>query len=136
MGDIYGNIDDYNPNKKREILIVFGDMNSDMFSNKKLQLIVTELFMRGSKINIYLVFISQSYFAGPKNIRLNSTYYFIMKIPSKRKLKQKAINHSSNIDFNGFMNVSKKSTAKTYSFLTIDNKIGDEKRQCDISREA
>ena len=73
MGDIYKNIKEYNPNKKRKKLIVFDDMIADMLSNKK----VTELFIRGRNLNIYLFFIRQSYFALPKNIRLNSTHYFI-----------------------------------------------------------
>ena len=86
MGDIYENIEKYNPNKKRKILIVFDDMIADMLSNKKLKPIETELFIRGRKLNISLVFITQSYFAVPKNIRLNSTHYFIIKIPNKREL--------------------------------------------------
>ena len=82
------NTEDYNPNKKRKILIVFDDIIADMLSNKKLNPIVTELFVRGRKLNISLVFITQSYFSVPKNIRLNSTHYFIMKIPSKRELQK------------------------------------------------
>ena len=77
MVDIYGSIEDYNPNKKRKILIVFDDMIADMLINKKLNPIVTELFIRDRKLNISLVFITQSYFAVPKDIRLNSTHYFI-----------------------------------------------------------
>ena len=86
MDDIYKNIEEYNPNKKRELLIIFDDMITDMLSNKKSNPIVTKLFIRGRKLNIYLVFITQSYFAVPKNIRLNSTHYFVMKIPNKREL--------------------------------------------------
>ena len=70
MGDIYKNIEERNPNKKRKILIVFDDMIADMLSNKKLNPIVTELFIRSRKLNISLVFIAQSYFAVSKNIRL------------------------------------------------------------------
>ena len=84
MDDIYKSIEEYNPNKKRKILIAFDDMIADMASNKKLNPIVTELSIRGRKLNIFLVFIIQSYFAVPKNTRLNSTHYFIMKIPNKR----------------------------------------------------
>ena len=120
MDDIYKNIEGYNPNKKRKILIVFDNMIADMLSNKKLNPIVTELFIRGRKLNISLVFITQSYFAVPKNIRLNSTHYFVMKIPNKRELQQIAFNHSSDIDFQDFMNLYKKCTAKPYSFLVID----------------
>ena len=83
MDDIYENIEEYNPNKKREILIVFHDIVADMLSNEKFNLIVTELFIRGRKLNISLIFITQSYFAVAKNIRLNSMHYFIMKIPNK-----------------------------------------------------
>ena len=100
--------------------MVFDDMIADMLSNKKLNPIVTELFIRGRKLNISLVFITQSYFAVPKNIRLNSTHYFVMKIPNKRELQQIAFNHSSDIDFQDFMNLYKKCTAKPYSFLVID----------------
>ena len=86
MDDIYINIEEYNPNKKRKILIVINDMIGDMFSNKKLNSIVAELFIRGKKLKISLVFIAQSYFIFPKNIRLHSAHYFVMKIPNKREL--------------------------------------------------
>ena len=86
MQDIYENIEDHNLGKKRKILIVFDDMIADMINNKKLNLVVTELFIRGRKLNIYIVFITQSYFKAPKDVRLNSTHFFIMKIPNKREL--------------------------------------------------
>ena len=72
--------------KNEKILIAFDDMIVDMFSNKKLNPMVTELFIRGKKLNISLVFITQFYFAVPKNIKLNSTHFFIMKIPNKLHL--------------------------------------------------
>ena len=75
MDGIYKNIKKYNPNKKRKILIAFDDMISDMLGNKKLNPVVTELFTRGRKLNISLVFITQSSFAVPKNIWLNATRY-------------------------------------------------------------
>ena len=83
MDDIYKNIEEKNTNKGRKILIIFNDMITDMLINKKLNPIVTELFIRGKKLNISLVFITQSYFAVPKNIRINSAHYFIMKTPNK-----------------------------------------------------
>ena len=83
-------------------MIVFDDMIADMLSNKKLNPILTELIIRGRKLNTYLVFIIQSYFAVPKNIRLNSTHSFVMKIPNKRELQQIAFNHSSDIDFQDY----------------------------------
>ena len=84
MKDIYKNIEEYNPSKKRKILIVFHDIIADMLSHKKLNPIVTEIIIRGRKLNISLVFVTQFYFAVPKYIRLNCAHYFIMKIPNKR----------------------------------------------------
>ena len=86
MDDIYKNIKEYNLNKKRKTLIVFDDMIADMLSNKRINPIAIELFIRVRKLNISLVFITQSYFTVPKNVRLNSRHYFIMKIPNKREL--------------------------------------------------
>ena len=80
------NLEGYNPIKKRKVLRTFDNMIAHMESNKKLSPIVTEFFLRGRKRNIWFVFISQSYFKVPKNIRLNVTHYFIMKIPNKREL--------------------------------------------------
>ena len=104
MHDAYKNIDRYNPDKKIKIQIVFDDMIADMINNKKLNSIVTELFIRGRKLNISLVFITQSYF---KDVRLNTTHFFIMKIPNKRELQQIAINHSSEIHPKEFINIYK-----------------------------
>ena len=84
--DMHKSIDEYNPDKERKILIVFDDMIADMINNKKLNSIVTELFIRGRKLNISLVFITQSYFKVPKDVRLNTTHFFIAKIPNKIEL--------------------------------------------------
>ena len=94
-----------------------------MLSNKKLNPIVTELFIRGRKLNISLVFITQSYFAVPKNIRLNSTHYFVMKIPNKRELQQVAFNHSSDIYFQDFTNLFKECTSKSFPLLVINTTL-------------
>ena len=107
MEDVFKNIDEYNIDKKRKILIVFDDMIADMINNKKLNSIVTELFIRGRKLNISLVFITQSYFKVPKDVRLNSTHFFIMKIPNKRELQQIALNHSSDIISKDFIKIYK-----------------------------
>ena len=120
MDNTYKNIEEYKPKKKRKILIVFHDMIADMLSNKKLNPIITELFIRERKLDISLLFITQPYFVVPKNITLNSTHYFTKKLPNKRELQQIAFNHSSDIDFKDFMNPYKKCTAKPYSFLVID----------------
>ena len=95
-------------------------MIPDILSNKELNPIGSALFFRGRKLNISPAFITQSYFALPKNLRLNSTRYFIMKNPNKRELQKIAFSHSSSIDFRDFMNLYKKCTAKPYSFLIID----------------
>ena len=84
MNDVYENIDNYNPKRQRKILIVFDDMIADIMTNKKFQSIIKELFIRCRKLNISLVFITQSYFSVPKNVRLNSTHYLIMKINNKK----------------------------------------------------
>ena len=126
MQDVYKNIEDYNPIKKRKVLIVFDDMIADMINNNndnKLNPVVTELFIRGRKLNISIVFITQSYFKVPKDVRLNSTHFFIMKIPNKRDLQQIALNHSSDIDFKDFMKIYKNCTGKPYSFLVNDTTL-------------
>ena len=123
MQDVHENINDRNPRKKREVLIVFDDMIADMINNKKLDSIVTELFIRGRKLNISIVFITQSYFKVPKDVRLNSTHFFIMKILNKRELQQTALNHSSDIDFKDFMKIFKKYTKEPYSFLVNDTTL-------------
>ena len=97
MDDVYKSIDDYNPNRRRKILIVFDDMIADDMTNKKFQAKINELFIRYRKINIFLVFITQSYFFVPTDVRLNSTHYFIMKINNKIELQNIAINHPADI---------------------------------------
>ena len=87
MDDIYENINNYNPNRRRKILIVFDDMIADIMTNKKFQSIIKELFIRCRKPNISLVFITQSYFSVPKDIRLNSTHYLIMKLTTEENYK-------------------------------------------------
>ena len=86
MHDVYENIDDYNPNKKRKNLIVFDDIIGDIMSNEKSQAVVKELFIRCRKLNISLVFITQSYFSVPKDDKLNSTHYLIIKIHNKKRI--------------------------------------------------
>ena len=103
MHVVYKNIDSYNLNKESNILIVFDDMTTDMINNKKLNSTVTELFIRSRKLNISLVFISQSYFKVLKDVRLNTSHFFIMKIPDKKELQQIAINHSPHINTKDFI---------------------------------
>ena len=116
MHDVYKNIDEYNLDKENKILIVFDDMIADMIHNKKLNSIVTELFIRGRKLNISLVFITKSYFKVPKDVRLNTSHVFITKISNKKELHQIAINHSPDISIKDFTNIYKECTAELYSF--------------------
>ena len=117
MQDVYKNIDEYNPDRENKILIVFDDMIADMINNKKLNSIATELFIRDRKLNISLVFITQSYFKVPKDVRLNTSHFFIAKIPNKRELQQIVINHSSDISAKDSNNIYRKCTVEPYSFL-------------------
>ena len=94
-----------------------------MIQNKKLNSIVTELFIRRRKLNNSLVFITQSYFKVPKDVRLNTTHFLISKIPNKRELQQIAINHSSDINTKDFANIYRKCTAEPYSFLVNDTTL-------------
>ena len=113
------NIAEHNPGKKRKVLILIDDMIADMINNKKVNPIVTELFIRGKKLNISIAFITQSYFKVPKDVGLNSKQFF-MKIPNKRELQQIAINPSSDVDFKVFMKIYKTYTAEPFSFLVND----------------
>ena len=94
-----------------------------MIHNKKLNSIVTELFTRGRKLSISVVFITQSYFKVPKDVGLNTSHFFIAKIPNKRKLQQIAINHSSDISTKDFANIYRKCTSEPYSFLVNDTTL-------------
>ena len=120
MQDVFRNIEEYNPGKKRKVSIIFDDMIADMISNKKLSPIVKELFIGDGQINTFLSFIIQSYFKVPKEVKLTSTHFFIMKIPNKTELQQTAINNSSVIEFIDSMKIYEKYTARKNSFLVND----------------
>ena len=93
MDGVYDDIYDYNSSRKGKIFIVFDGIIADIMANKKFQAIIRELFIRCRKLNISLVFITHSYFSVPKDVRLNSTHYLIIKINNKRELQNIAINH-------------------------------------------
>ena len=120
MDYVHENINDYNPNRRRKMLIVFDDMIGDIMTNKKFEAIIKELFIKCKKINISLVFITQSYFSDLKDVRLNSTHYLIIKINNKRELQNIAINHSADIDYKDFIKIYRECTKEPYNFLTID----------------
>ena len=119
MDDVYENIHDYNSSRK----IVSDDMIADIMTNKKSQAIIKELFIRGRKLNISLVFITQSYFSVPKDVRLDSTHYLIMKNNNKRELQNIAINHSAGIDYQHFIKIYREYTKEPHNFLTIDTTL-------------
>ena len=98
-------------------------MITDMIPNKKLNSIVTELFIRGTKWNISLVFIAQSYFKVSKDVRLNTSHFFIGKTANRRDLQQIAINHSSDINTKDFVNIYGKCTSEPYYFLVNDTTL-------------
>ena len=121
MDGVYDNIDDYNSKRKRKNLIVFDDMIAVIMTNKKFQVIIKELFIGCRKLNIFLSFITQSYFRVPKDVRLNSTHYLIMKIHNKRELKNIALDHLADIDYKDFVKIYRDCTSN--SFLTIDTTL-------------
>ena len=123
IDDIYENIDDYNPNRKRKILTAFDDIIADIMTNKICQSIIKKLFIRCRKLNISLVFITQSYFSFPKSIRLNSTHYLIMKISNRQELQNIAIKHSADIDYKEFMKIYRECTKNCFNFLTINTTL-------------
>ena len=123
MGDVYENIDHYKPNRKIKILIVFDYMITYIMSNKRFQAIIKELFVRCRKLNISVVFITQSYLFFPKDVTLNSTHYLIMKINNRKELQNIATNHLADIDYKDFMKIYREYTRKPYSILTTDTTL-------------
>ena len=112
--------------QRKVLLIVFDDIIADVESFEIVSPIVSQLFLRGGKLNISLVFISQSYFKVPKTIRLNTTHYFIMKIPNKRNLQKIVSNHSYDIDFKESMRLYKEYTKEPYSLLVKDTTLSSD----------
>ena len=119
MDNVYSNIDDY----KRKILIFFDNMIAYITTNKKFQATIKESFIRCKKLNISLVFITQSFFSVPKEVRLNSTHYLIMKIHHRRELQQIAIDHSADTDYKNFLKIYRNCTKEPYSFSTINTTL-------------
>ena len=113
MDDVYDEIDEYNPTRKRKIIFTLEDMIADIISNKGFQVVVKKLFVRCRKLNISVVFNTQSV---PKEMRLNSTHYLIMNINKRRELQNIAINHSADTDYKDFMKIYKKCTSEPYIF--------------------
>ena len=118
---VYENIDGYHLSWKRKVLIVFDDIIADIMTNEKFQAIIKEIRCR--KLSISLVFITQSCFSVPKDVRLNSSDYSIMRINNKTELQNIIINHSADSDYKDFMKIYRECTKKLLSFLTIDTTL-------------
>ena len=122
MNDVLEDINNYNKNKDKKALIIFGDMIADIMRSKKFKAIVKELFIRCRKLNISIIFITQSYFRTPKDARLNSTHYILMKIGNKKELKSIAEENSGHLDFKEFLKIYNYCTREPYSFMMVDTR--------------
>ena len=122
MGDVFDNINNYNKNRDKKVLIIFDDMIADIMRSEKFKAIVKEFFIRCRKLNISIVFITQSYFRTPIDARLNSTHYILMKIGSKKELKSIAEEKSSYLDYKDFLKIYNYCTKEPYLLMMIDTR--------------
>ena len=122
MNDVLEDINSYNKKRDKKVLIIFDDMIADIMRSKKFKAIVKELFIRCRKLNISIVFITQSYFRTPKDARLSSTHYILMKISNKKELKSIAEENSGHLDFKNFLKIYNYCMRKPYSFMMVDTK--------------
>ena len=122
MDDGLDDINNYNKNRDKKVLIVFDDMIADIEHNKKFKRIIKELFFTARKINISIVFIMQSYFRALKDARLNSTHYILMKINNKKELKRIAEEKSGHLDYKDFLKTYNYCAREPYSFMLIDTR--------------
>ena len=122
MDDVFDDINNYNKNRNKKVLIVFDDMIADIEYNKNFKRIIKELFYRALKINVSIVIITQSYFRALKDARINSTHYMLMKISNKKELKKIAEEKSGHLDYKDFLKIYYHCTKEPYSFMTIDTK--------------
>ena len=120
MNDVLDNINNYDKNRDKKVLITFDDMIADVEYNKNFKRIIKELFYGARKINVSVVFIAQSYFRALKDARLNSTHYIIMKINNKKELKRIAEEKSGHLDYKDFLKMYNYCTEEPYFFMTID----------------
>ena len=120
MDDVLDDINNYNKNRDKKVLIVFDYMIADIKYNENFKRIIKELFYRGRKINASIVFITQSYFRALKDSRLNSTHYILMKINNKKELKRIAEEKSGHLDYKDFLKMYNYCMREPYSFMTIN----------------
>ena len=122
MDDLLDNMNNYNKNRDKKVLIIFVDTIADIMRSEKFKAIVKKLFIRYRKLNISIVFITQSYFRTPKVARLNATHYILMKIGSKKEFKNIAEENSGHLDFKDFLKIYNYRTKEPYSFMMIDTR--------------
>ena len=122
MNDVLDDINNYNKNRDKKVLIVFDDMIADLEYIKNFRRIIKELFYRAPKITVSIVFIMESYFRALKDARLNSTHYILMKIGNKKELKRIAEEKSSHLDYKDVLNIYNYCTREPYSFMVIDTR--------------
>ena len=122
MNYVLDDINNYNKNRDKKVLIVFDDMIADIEYNKNFKQIIKELFYRARKINVSIVFITQSYFKALKDARLNSTHYILMRIGNKKELKRKAEEKSGHLDYKDFLKMYNYCMKEPYSFMTTDER--------------
>ena len=122
MNDVLENINNYNKNRDKKVLINFDDMIADIMRSEKFKAIVKELLIRCKKLNISIVFITPSYLRNPKDARLNSTHYIIMKIGNKKELKSIAEENSGHLDFKEFLKIYNYCTREPYLFMMVDTR--------------
>ena len=122
MNDVLENIDNYNKKRDKKVLMIFDDMIADITRSEKFKAIVKELFIRCRKLNISIVFITQSYFRTPKDARLNSTHYILMKISNKKELRSIAEENSGHLDFKDFLKINNYCTNEPYLFMMVDTR--------------
>ena len=123
MNDVLNDINNYNKNSDKKLLIVLHDIIADIEYNKNFKRIIKELFYRARKINISNAFITQSYFRALKDARLNSTHYILMKIGNKKELKRIAEEKSGHLDYKDFLKIYNYCTREPYSFMLIDTRL-------------
>ena len=122
MDDVLDDINNYNKNRDKKVPLVFDDMIADIEYNKNFKRTIKELFYRACKINVSIVFITQSYFRALKDARLNSTHYILMKIGNKKELRRLAEEKSGHLDYKNFLKICNYCTREPYSFMLIDTK--------------
>ena len=120
MDDVLDDINNYNKNRDKKVLTVFDDMIAGIEYNKNFKQMIKELFFRAHKINISIVYITQSYFRALKDARLNSTHYILMKIANKKELKSIAEERSGHLNYKDFLKMYNYCTSEPHCFMTID----------------